>query len=165
MGTASSMGAICEALDLPGRFTAIPAGDPRHMESPAASGNASCRWSRPACRSRTSDSSVDRERVNRAGALGGSTNAVIHLTAMAHRLGLVLDLDAVDRVGRSVPVIVDVEPSGAALMEISMTPAGFPPSSVRSVTCSTRDDPRRRTFHGRGAVQRSRAHRRGTRSK
>jgi dihydroxy-acid dehydratase len=60
------------------------------------------------------------------GALGGSTNAVIHLTAMAHRLGLVLDLDAVDRVGRSVPVIVDVEPSGAALMEDLDDAGGIP---------------------------------------
>jgi len=51
------------------------------------------------------------------GAIGGSTNAVIHLTAMARRLGLHLDLEAVDRVGRNVPVIVDVEPSGTALME------------------------------------------------
>jgi len=45
---------------------------------------------------------------------------------MAHRLGLVLDLDAVDRVGRSVPVIVDVEPSGAALMEDLDDAGGIP---------------------------------------
>ncbi len=60
------------------------------------------------------------------GAIGGSTNAVIHLTAMARRLGLTYDLDDVDRVSRRTPVLVDVEPSGGALMEDLDVAGGFP---------------------------------------
>jgi dihydroxy-acid dehydratase len=119
MGTASSMGAIGETLGLawPGS-TSIPAGDPRHLDIARQVGE---RIVALVQSGDTISSQVTQESVNNAltvlGALGGSTNAVIHLTAMARRLGLTLDLDAVDRVGRGVPVIVDVEPSGAALME------------------------------------------------
>jgi dihydroxyacid dehydratase/phosphogluconate dehydratase len=54
-------------------------------------------------------------RVN--GAIGGSTNAVIHLIAIAGRLGVELDLEDWDRLGRDVPTIVDLMPSGRFLME------------------------------------------------
>ena len=54
-------------------------------------------------------------RVN--GAIGGSTNAVIHLIAIAGRLGVDLSLDDWDRLGRDVPTIVDLMPSGRFLME------------------------------------------------
>src|SRR3984885_10255701 len=54
-------------------------------------------------------------RVN--GAIGGSTNAVIHLMAVAQRLGVDLSLDDWDRLGRDVPTIVDLMPSGRFLME------------------------------------------------
>ncbi len=50
-------------------------------------------------------------------ALGGSTNAVIHLIAMARRLGIPLDLDTFDRISRSTPVIANLRPSGKYLME------------------------------------------------
>jgi dihydroxy-acid dehydratase len=128
MGTASSMGAICEALGLawPGS-TAIPAGDPRHLVIARSVGvrivelvNAGM-----SITDQVTQGSVDNA-LTVLGALGGSTNAVIHLTAMARRLGLTLDLDAVDRVGRSVPVIVDVEPSGTALMEDLDDVGGLP---------------------------------------
>jgi len=59
-------------------------------------------------------------------AIGGSTNAVIHLTAMARRLGYALDLDELDRVARATPVLVDVEPSGVALMEDLDAAGGLP---------------------------------------
>jgi dihydroxy-acid dehydratase len=59
-------------------------------------------------------------------AIGGSTNAVIHLTAMARRLGYKLSLADVDRVGRTTPVLVDVEPSGSALLEDLDAAGGFP---------------------------------------
>lgn len=128
MGTASSMGAICEALGLawPGS-TSMPSGDPRHLRVARDVG----RRIVDLVRSGTSLSSqVTQASVNNAltvlGALGGSTNAVIHLTAMARRLGLAIDLDAVDRIGRSVPVIVDVEPSGTALMEDLDDVGGIP---------------------------------------
>ena len=54
-------------------------------------------------------------RVN--GAIGGSTNAVMHLIALAGRLGVDLGLDDWDRLGRDVPTLVDLMPSGRFLME------------------------------------------------
>jgi dihydroxyacid dehydratase/phosphogluconate dehydratase len=51
------------------------------------------------------------------GAIGGSTNAVIHLIAVAQRLGVDLSLDDWDRLGRDIPTIVDLMPSGRFLME------------------------------------------------
>ncbi|HET8790497.1 MAG TPA: dihydroxy-acid dehydratase, partial [Modicisalibacter sp.] len=50
-------------------------------------------------------------------AIGGSTNALVHLTAMAGRLGIKIDLDAFDRIGRHVPVLVDLKPSGKHYMQ------------------------------------------------
>jgi len=50
-------------------------------------------------------------------AIGGSTNALIHFTAVAARLGIAIDLPAFDRLGRGVPVLVDLKPSGAHYME------------------------------------------------
>ena len=50
-------------------------------------------------------------------ALGGSTNAVIHLVAMAGRAGIRLDLEAIDRAGQTTPVLADLKPIGAGFME------------------------------------------------
>ena len=50
-------------------------------------------------------------------AIGGSTNGVIHLTAIAGRLGIAIELDRVDAIGRETPVLVDLKPSGAHYME------------------------------------------------
>jgi dihydroxy-acid dehydratase len=128
MGTASSMGAICEALGLawPGS-TSMPAGDPRHLDVARRVGERIVELVKNgvALADQVTQRSIDNA-LTVLGALGGSTNAVIHLTAMARRLGLVLDLDAVDRVGRRVPVIVDVEPSGEALMEDLDDVGGIP---------------------------------------
>jgi dihydroxyacid dehydratase/phosphogluconate dehydratase len=63
-------------------------------------------------------------RVNAA--IGGSTNAVIHLLAVAGRLGVELNLDDWDRLGRGVPTIVDLMPSGRFLMEEFYYAAGLP---------------------------------------
>ena len=128
MGTASSMGAICETLGLawPGS-TSMPAGDPRHLDVARHVGERIVELVKNgvALADQVTQRSIDNA-LTVLGALGGSTNAVIHLTAMAGRLGLVLDLDAVDRVGRRVPVIVDVEPSGEALMEDLDAVGGIP---------------------------------------
>jgi dihydroxy-acid dehydratase len=128
MGTASTMGGIAEALGLawPGS-TSIPAGDPRHLDIARHVGRRSVELVRD-------DSGVSRQVTAEAldnatvvlSAIGGSTNAVIHLTAMARRLGLHFDLDDVDRVSRRTPVLVDVEPSGSALMEDFDAAGGFP---------------------------------------
>ncbi len=50
-------------------------------------------------------------------AIGGSTNGIIHLTAIAGRLGIAIDLEAFDRIGRDTPVLVDLKPSGRYYME------------------------------------------------
>jgi dihydroxy-acid dehydratase len=50
-------------------------------------------------------------------AISGSTNAIVHLTAMAGRLGITLDLEAFDRIGRETPVLVDLKPTGQHYME------------------------------------------------
>ncbi|MGA1287286.1 MAG: dihydroxy-acid dehydratase, partial [Rubrivivax sp.] len=50
-------------------------------------------------------------------AIGGSTNAVVHMAAIAGRMGLRLDLDALDRLGRDTPVLMDLKPAGAHYME------------------------------------------------
>ncbi|MFJ2989186.1 IlvD/Edd family dehydratase [Collimonas sp. NPDC087041] len=50
-------------------------------------------------------------------AIGGSTNGIVHLTAIAGRMGLEIDLDALDRMGRDTPVLLDLKPSGQHYME------------------------------------------------
>ena len=50
-------------------------------------------------------------------AIGGSTNAVVHLLAIAGRLGVDLTLDDFDRIGSGVPLLVDLQPAGKHLME------------------------------------------------
>ncbi len=128
MGTASTMGALAETLGLawPGSTT-LAAGDPRHLDIARRVGERSVELARS---SRTATSMVTPAAINNAlvvlAAIGGSTNAVIHLTAMARRLGHDLSLDDVDRVGRSTPVLVDVEPSGSALIEDLDRAGGFP---------------------------------------
>src|SRR4029078_7312890 len=63
-------------------------------------------------------------RVNAA--VGGSTNAVIHLLALAGRIGVPADPESWDRLGRSVPTIVDLMPSGRFLMEQFYYAGGLP---------------------------------------
>src|SRR3546814_7283361 len=59
-------------------------------------------------------------------AIGGSTNALIHLAAVAGRLGLKVDLKDLDRIGREVPVLVDMKPSGTRYMEHFHWAGGIP---------------------------------------
>jgi dihydroxy-acid dehydratase len=128
MGTASTMGALAEALGLawPGS-TSIPAGDPRHLEIARLVGQRSVELVREG---KTVSSQITPAALENAlvvlSAIGGSTNAVIHLTAMAHRLGYHFDLGDVDRLSRRTPVLIDVEPSGTALMEDLDVAGGFP---------------------------------------
>ena len=50
-------------------------------------------------------------------AIGGSTNAIVHVVAMARRAGIALDMDRFDEISREVPVIANISPSGKFLME------------------------------------------------
>jgi dihydroxy-acid dehydratase len=68
-------------------------------------------------------------------ALGGSTNAVIHLVAMAGRAGIHLDLDAIDRAGRTTPVLADLKPVGSGFME-DFHHAGALPALMRRLRTS-----------------------------
>ena len=78
-------------------------------------------------------------RVN--GAIGGSTNAVIHLLAIAGRVGVPLTLDDWDELGRDVPTLVDLMPSGRFLME-DFYYAGGLPAVIRTLGESGLDQPR-----------------------
>src|SRR5436309_9612148 len=59
-------------------------------------------------------------------AIGGSTNGLIHLTAIAHRTSSRIDLEAFDKLGREVPVLIDLKPSGAHYMEHFHHAGGVP---------------------------------------
>jgi dihydroxy-acid dehydratase len=59
-------------------------------------------------------------------AIGGSTNALVHLTAIAGRLGFEMDLQALDRIGRAVPVLLDLKPTGEHYMEHFHAAGGMP---------------------------------------
>jgi dihydroxy-acid dehydratase len=128
MGTASTMACLAEALGIAlpgsasapavtadrlriaersgGRAVAMIAGGltPAHLLTPKAFANA----------------------LRVLLAIGGSTNAVIHLAAIAGRLGIAIDLDGLDRLGRETPVLVDLKPSGAHYMEDFHRAGGLP---------------------------------------
>jgi len=65
-------------------------------------------------------------------AIGGSTNAVVHLLAIAGRMGVELSLEDFDRVARDVPLLVDLQPAGAYLME-DFHYAGGVPAVLREI--------------------------------
>jgi len=119
MGTAATMMSMVEALGfmLPGA-SSIPAADSAHARMATAAGR---RIVDMVAERLTPDrvlsaASVDNAIVAHAG-LGGSTNAVIHLVALARRAGIPLAIDRFDEIARRVPVIADVRPSGRLLME------------------------------------------------
>ena len=72
----------------------------------------------------TRDAFENAIRVNAA--IGGSTNAIVHLLAIAGRVGVPLSLDDFDRLGRDVPLLVDLMPSGRFLMEDFCYAGGLP---------------------------------------
>ncbi|HEY2112780.1 MAG TPA: IlvD/Edd family dehydratase [Dongiaceae bacterium] len=119
MGTASTMASMVEALGIGlTDNAAIPAVDSRRGVLAHMAGRRIVELVRQDIRMSqimTRRAFENAIRVN--GAIGGSTNAVIHLIAVAGRLGVDLGLDDWDRLGRGVPTIVDLMPSGRFLME------------------------------------------------
>ncbi len=120
MGTASTMTAIAEGLGLclPGA-SSIPAPDAGHQRMSAACGR---RIVDMVWEDLTPDRIITERAVKNAVtvamATGCSTNAVIHLVAMARRAGIALDLEQFDRIGRTTPVLANIRPSGKTyLME------------------------------------------------
>ena len=119
MGTASTMASMVEALGIGmADNAAIPAVDSRRRVLAHMAGRRIVDLVRQDIRMSqilTRRAFENAIRVN--GAIGGSTNAVIHLIAVAGRLGVDLGLDDWDRLGRGIPTIVDLMPSGRFLME------------------------------------------------
>jgi dihydroxy-acid dehydratase len=120
MGTASTMTAIAEALGLclPGA-SSIPAPDSNHKRMCAAAGRrvVDMVWEDLTPERIVTPVSV-RNAITVAMATGCSTNAIIHLIAIARRSGIDLSLDDFDEIGRNVPVLANIRPSGDAyLME------------------------------------------------
>ncbi len=119
MGTASTMGLLAEALGmvLPG-LAGTPAADSRLLEGAHATGRLAvdlvAQGRRP---SDILTAGSFRNAIVALAALGGSTNAVVHLLAIAGRLGVPLTLDDFDRIGSDVPLLVDLQPAGRFLME------------------------------------------------
>jgi dihydroxy-acid dehydratase len=119
MGTASTMASMVEALGigLPDN-AAVPAVDARRHVLAHLAGRRIVELVKedvPMSQILTKQAFENAIRVN--GAIGGSTNAVIHLIAVAGRLGIDLSIDDWDKFGRGVPTIVDLMPSGRFLME------------------------------------------------
>jgi dihydroxy-acid dehydratase len=119
MGTASTMGLLAEALGmvLPG-LAGTPAPDSRLLESAHETGRLAVEM---VAAQRTPSSLLTRGSFLNAivalAAIGGSTNAVVHLLAIAGRLGVELKQDDFDSTGSDVPLLVDLQPAGRFLME------------------------------------------------
>ena len=119
MGTASTMALCTEALGmmLPGGACtpAVMSDRMRHAEASGARAVAMAKERLTPDQVMTPDAFENALRVLLA--VGGSTNAIVHLAAMAGRLGIAIDLDAFDRMGRETPVLVDLKPTGQHYME------------------------------------------------
>jgi dihydroxy-acid dehydratase len=119
MGTASTMGLLAEALGtvLPG-LAGTPAPDSRLLEGAHATGKLAVELIEADRRPSTilTKASFHNAIVTLA-AIGGSTNAVVHLLAIAGRLGIDLTLDDFDASGASVPLLVNLQPAGTYLMD------------------------------------------------
>ncbi len=129
MGTASTMACLTEAMgiQLPGS-AALPAADGRRAQLATSVGRRIVEMARNGgprpSEVLTRSAFLNAIRVNAA--IGGSTNAVLHLLAIAGRLGVPLELDDFARAPADVPLLVDLEPSGRFLMEDFAYAGGLP---------------------------------------
>ncbi|MEO6525539.1 MAG: L-arabinonate dehydratase [Gemmatimonadaceae bacterium] len=119
MGTASTMTSAAEVLGLtlPG-FASIPAPDSRHAQMATQSGKriVDMVWEDLKPSDVLTEASFDNA-VTTVLALSGSSNAVVHLIAMARRAGVGLDLARFDAIARRTPVLANIRPAGSYLME------------------------------------------------
>ncbi|QQQ78754.1 dihydroxy-acid dehydratase [Saccharothrix sp. 6-C] len=151
MGTASTMALVAEALGtvVPG-VAGTPAPDSRLLEAAHRTGGLAVELVTADRRPGTflTKASFHNAIVTLA-AIGGSTNAVVHLLAIAGRLGVDLTLDDFDRIGSGVPVLVDLQPAGRFLMDDFHRAGG-----LLAVLREVRDllDPDARTVTGRPLV-------------
>jgi len=128
MGTASTMASMAEALGMAlSGNAAIPAVDSRRRMMAHMSGMRIVQMVKDDLKPSDVMTKQAFENAIRANAaIGGSTNAVIHLLAIAGRVGVDLTLDDWDRLGRDVPTIVNLMPSGEYLMEEFFYAGGLP---------------------------------------
>ncbi len=128
MGTASTMAAVIEAMGLilPGG-SSIPAPDSAHSRLAVASGRriVDLVWQDVKPRDILTTEAFDNG-ITTAVALGGSTNSIVHLVAMAGRAGIDLNLDRFDEISRKTPLLANIRPSGAFLMEDFFYAGGLP---------------------------------------
>ena len=149
MGTASTMTSAAEALGmtLPGAAS-IPAADSRHAVMAVMTGKriVDMVWDdlKPSDVV-TADSILNA--VAAVLAIGGSTNSVVHLIALARRAGLKLDLETFDRQARQTPLLANIRPSGAYLME-DFYYAGGLPAVLKQLAVSGRLKTSARTVNG-----------------
>jgi dihydroxy-acid dehydratase len=152
MGTASTMGLLTEALGmvLPG-LAGTPAADSRLLEGAHATGRLAVEM---VAAHRTPSSVLSRGSFLNAivalAAIGGSTNAVVHLLAIAGRLGIQLTQDDFDITGSNVPLLVDLQPAGRFLMEDFFRAGG-----LHAVLNEVRDllDPAALTVTGKSLIE------------
>jgi L-arabonate dehydrase len=144
MGTASTMSAIAEGLGimLPGSST-FAANDPGRMTVAEESGKRIVALVEQDLRPRDIMTKAAFDNAIRlCMALGGSTNAIIHLVAMAGRVGIQLPLERFDELGRTTPCLADLKPSGRHLIHALHSAGGVPAvmkeiESLLDKTCMT----------------------------
>ncbi|UOE43485.1 IlvD/Edd family dehydratase [Agromyces larvae] len=127
MGTASTMALVAEALGLvmPG-LAGTPAPDSRLLEAAHGTGRLAVELVASDRRPSTFLTEASfRNAIVALAAIGGSTNAVVHLLAIAGRLGIDLELADFDRIGAEVPLLVNLQPAGRFLMEDLHRAGGF----------------------------------------
>jgi dihydroxy-acid dehydratase len=152
MGTASTMGLLAEALGttLPG-IAGTPAADSRLLAAAHETGRLAVELVAADRRPSTVLTAGSfHNAIVALAALGGSTNAVVHLLAIAGRLGVPLSLDDFDRIGADVPLLCDLQPAGRFLMEDLHRAGG-----LHAVLDQVRDllDPDALTVTGRKLVE------------
>ena len=151
MGTASTMALVAEALGtvLPG-LAGTPAPDSRLLEGAQETGRLAVQLVADDRRPSTFLTKASfHNAIVALAAVGGSTNAVVHLLAIAGRLGVDLTVDDFDRVGAEVPLLVNLQPAGRYLMDDFHRAGGF-----RAVLREVRDllDPDALTITGKPLV-------------
>ena len=141
MGTASSMACVVEALGLmlPGGG-AIPAPDARRRRLCHFSGNRIVAMAKEGLRLSkilTRDAFENAIKINAA--IGGSTNVILHLLAIAGRIGIDLSLDDFDELGSQMPLLVNLKPAGDFLMEEFYYAGGLPVVMQKAATLLAMD--------------------------
>ncbi|MEO5535359.1 MAG: IlvD/Edd family dehydratase [Pseudolysinimonas sp.] len=127
MGTASTMALVAEALGtvIPG-LAGTPAPDNRLKQAAHETGRLAVELVRKDRRPSTFLTKASfHNAIVALAAIGGSTNAVVHLLAIAGRLGIELSIDDFDRIGANVPLLVNLQPAGQYLMDDLYRAGGF----------------------------------------